>query len=163
MLRGDQTQAHCANIWERIQHLAMQTRWLPLEKLTAISLPVNTCPLWWTHRPFVQRAVLHFTSSCSGDLQIGFSKDPQRIISIIMPLIFKQLTDNPFKSRTNSSVKEVESRATSQHCRNSKDISQDLCLYLCFGCPKFPADYQALSMPLLYTTSLPRLNLKDSR
>ena len=92
-----------------------------------------------------------------------FPKILKVIISIIMPLIFKQLTDNPFNSRTNSTVKEVESRATSQHCRNSKDMSQDLCLYLCLGCPKFPADYQALSMPVLYTTSLPRLNLKDSR
>lgn len=72
VLRGDLPRARCASVWARTQRLAMQTRWLPLERLTVISLPVNTCPLWWTHRPFVQRAVLHFTSSCSGDFADQF-------------------------------------------------------------------------------------------
>ena len=69
--RGPDTGSLCKYV-ERVQRLDMQTRWLPLEKLTVISLPVNTCPLWWTHRPFVQRAVLHFTSSCSGDFANQF-------------------------------------------------------------------------------------------
>lgn len=48
-------------------------------------------------------------------LQVSFSKDPQS--DHLHHHFFKQLIDNPYKPRTNSSVKGVENRATSQHCR----------------------------------------------
>lgn len=50
-----------------------------------------------------------------------FPKTFKVIISIIRPLFFELLIDKPFKSRTTSSIRGMEYRTISQHCRSKQE------------------------------------------